>query len=68
GKISPFSLDLSLKLLDAALPEQSVEIIASELCASGKFTPADIISSYRKFHSVSSDHIDAARRTVNMLQ
>jgi hypothetical protein len=68
GKVSPFSLDLSLKLLDAGLPEQSVEIITSELCVLGNFKSDDIISAYREFYSVSSDHIDAARRTVNMLQ
>jgi hypothetical protein len=68
GKTSSFSSDLALKLLDASLPEQSVEIIVSSFREPGNFTPEDIIAAYRKFYSVSSDCADAALRAVNMLQ
>ena len=66
GKLSPQSADLALFLLEAACPEESIDIITAGLTAPVEKNA--VLEAYEKFYAQSGDHCDAARRAVNMLQ
>ena len=55
-------------MLQKDCPEESVEITIKALPLRNNFTKESILSAYEKFYSLSSDHIDAAKRVANMLQ
>lgn len=68
GNISGFGVALGLDMLQKDCPEESVEITIKALPLRNNFTKESILSAYEKFYSLSSDHIDAAKRVANMLQ
>jgi hypothetical protein len=68
GKITPAAADLALFLLEAGCPADSAEIIASGLGAASEIDMNAAAAAYERFYADGNDHVDAARRTVNMLQ
>lgn len=68
GNINGFAVSLGLDMLQKGCPDESVEITIKALPLQTNFTKESILSAYDKFYSLSSDHIDAAKRVANMLQ
>ena len=68
GAITPAAAALSLDLLQADSPEESVDIILKGLSSKEDLDKAVAFAAYQKFYEAGGGHKDAALRTVNMLQ